>query len=315
MGKTAVVITLRRLDPAGSRISADIAAVDALLQVAYNAPSWRFRVDRGLALQPDGWVVATTDGAADGTADGTNGVIVGCGGFLAFPSAGFGWIGLIATHPDHQRQGVARTITQFLVDRLGEQGCAAALDGSASGAPLYASMGFVDHGVATLLTVDDPPAAAARIAARLRSSPVRIRAASVAHLDAITRFDAVSFGGSRESLLRRLLTEFPGRAAFAIDTAGALIGYVVAQADAIGPLVVADGSAANDTRDALLEWALRRTWAAAPRIIVPPDSDHLEGLRAAGFEPQRELRHQRLGIDHLPGARGGVVAQVSFGEG
>lgn len=306
MGKTAVVITLRRLDPAGSRIAADIAAVDALLQVAYNAPSWRFRVERGLALQPDGWVVATA-AATD--------VIVGCGGFLAFPSAGFGWVGLIATHPDHQRQGVARTITQFLVDRLGEQGCAAALDGSASGAPLYASMGFVDHGVATLLTVDDPAAAAARLAARLRSSPVRIRAASVAHLDAITRFDAVSFGGSRESLLRRLLTEFPGRAAFAIDTAGTLIGYVVAQADAIGPLVVADGSAASDTRDALLEWALRRTWVAAPRIIVPPDSDHLEGLRATGFEPQRELRHQRLGIDHLPGARGGVVAQVSFGEG
>ncbi len=306
MGKTAVVITLRRLDPTVATVGADIAAVDALLQAAYNAPSWRFRVERGLALQPDGWVVACTD-ATD--------VIVGCGGFLAFPSAGFGWIGLVATHPDHQRQGVARTVTQFLVDRLGEYGCAAALDGSASGAPLYASMGFGDHGVATLLTVDDPAGAAAALATRATPNPMRVRAASVAHLDVITRFDEVCFGGSREQLLRRLLTEFPGRAALAIDAAGALRGYVIAQADAIGPLVVTGDSDAGAARDALLEWSLRRTWSAAPRVIVPPDSNHLDAVRAAGFEPQRALRHQRLGLAHLPGERGSVVAQVSFGEG
>ena len=310
MGKTAVVITLRRLEPTAATTGADIAAIDALLQAAYNAPSWRFRVERGLALQPDGWVVACAD-ATD--------VIVGCGGFLAFPSAGFGWIGLVATHPDHQRQGVARTITQFLVDRLGEHGCAAALDGSASGAPLYASMGFVDHGVATLMTIDDPAGAAAVLAARATQNPTpnttRVRAASVAHLDVISRFDETCFGGSREPLLRRLLTEFPGRAALAIDAAGAVRGYVIAQADAIGPLVVTGDGDAGDVRDALLEWSLRRTWSAAPRVIVPPDSDHLDAVRAAGFEPQRELRHQRLGIDDLPGVRGAVVAQVSFGEG
>ena len=306
MGKTALVFTLRRLDPSAASIAADIVAVDALLQAAYNAPSWRFRVERGLALQPDGWVVVCAD-ATD--------VIVGSGGFLAFPSAGFGWIGLVATHPDHQRQGVARTITQFLVDRLGEHGCAAALDGSASGAPLYASMGFVDHGVATLLTIDDPAGAAASLAARIPPNAIRVRAASLAHLEVITRFDEGCFGGSREPLLRRLLTEFPGRAALAIDATGAVRGYVIAQADAIGPLVVTGDGDASDARDALLEWSLRRTWSAAPRVIVPPDSDHLDAVRAAGFELQRELRHQRLGIDHLPGVRGAVVAQVSFGEG
>jgi GNAT superfamily N-acetyltransferase len=309
VSKTALVITLRRLDPTAATAEADIAAIDVLLQAAYNAPSWRFRVERGLALQPDGWVVACA---------GTSDAIVGCGGFLAFTESGFGWIGLVATHPEYQRQGVARRVTQYLVDRLRERGCAAALDGSASGAPLYASMGFVDHGVATLLTIDDPAGAAAALAARTPTNPagpISVQAAGVADLDAIDHFDQRCFGGPRRELLRRLLVEFPDRAALAVDAAGAIRGYVVAQADAIGPLVVTGDGDAGDARDALLEWSLCCPWRSAPRIIVPPDSDHLDAVRGAGFEQQRALRHQRLGIDDLPGARAEVVAQVSFGEG
>jgi GNAT superfamily N-acetyltransferase len=302
ISKNATVVTLRPLDPTSATIRADIAAVDALLQVAYDAPSWGFRVERGLAMQPDGWVVAQ---------DGAGGRIVGCGGFLAFRDGGFGWIGLVATHPDAQRRGVGRAVTQYLVDGLAALGCAAALDGSASGAPLYESMGFRDCGVSMLLTVEDPAGAAKTLVARCASKEVHIRAASLAHLDAILRFDMPYFGASRAVLLHRLLTEFVGRAAIAIDMSGVMRGYVIAQADAIGPLVADDAT----VRDALLEWALRRKWGAAPRIIVPPDSDHLDAVCDAGFVEQRALRHQRLGIDHLPGNRGGIVAQVSFGEG
>lgn len=297
------MVTLRRLDPTGPSISADLAAIDALLQAAYDAPSFRFRVERGLALQPDGWVVAV---------DGPDAAIVGCGGFLAFVDGGFGWVGLVATHPDAQRRGIARAVTQFLVDGLGGHGCAAALDGSASGAPLYESMGFADGGLSTLLAVDDPLAAASALAARMpRDRVVEVRAAGLAHLAAIVDFDRPYFGASREQLLRRLLCEFTGRAAIAIDRTGIVHGFVIAQADAIGPLVAAGDSA----RNLLLEWALRRSWANPPRIIVPPDSAHLDAVRNAGFVQQRALRHQRLGIDPLPGDRHAIVAQVSFGEG
>jgi GNAT superfamily N-acetyltransferase len=304
------VVTLRRLDPTDRGVTADMAAVDVLLQAAYNAPSWRFRVERGLRMQPDGWVVAEQPDAEQPDAEGRP-RIVGCGSFLAFESGGFGWIGLVATHPDAQRQGIARAVTQWAIDGLRSHGCAAALDGSASGAPLYESMGFIDCGLSTLLTVDDPLAAAATLAADPKAARVvRARAASLAHLDAILAFDRPYFGASREPLLRCLLTEFSGRAAVALDRAGAMHGFVIAQADAIGPLVAVDDS----TRDVLLEWALRRTWTNPPRIIVPPDSDHLDAVRALGFVEQRALRHQRYGIDVLPGRRGAIVAQTSFGE-
>jgi GNAT superfamily N-acetyltransferase len=64
-------------------------------------------------------------------------------------SGGFGWIGLIATDPDHSGKGVARAVTSYLVDYLNSIDCGAALDGSGGGAPLYEKMGFADHGLTT----------------------------------------------------------------------------------------------------------------------------------------------------------------------
>ena len=114
--------------------------IDAVLQAAYRAPSWKFRVQRFLRVQPGGWVVARQENE-----------VVAVGGCIAYPDAGFGWIGLIATSPSSQRHGAGRTVTQWAVDHLKSLGCASVLDASLAGAPLYVRMGFDDVGVSVLM--------------------------------------------------------------------------------------------------------------------------------------------------------------------
>ncbi len=105
-----------------------MGAVDELIMRAYGTSSRRKRVERFVRLQRGGWVVAE-----EPTSKGNR--IVGCGGCIAYPGGGFGWIGLIAVDPSMQGQGLGRVVTQWLIDHLATLGCSAVLDGS-SGAPL-----------------------------------------------------------------------------------------------------------------------------------------------------------------------------------
>jgi len=94
------------------------------MQQAYGASSFRTSIDRFVAVQPDGLFVVEEDDR-----------VVGTGCCIAYPEGGFGWIGLVATAPTHQRRGIATTITEHLSDVLAEHGCASVLDASAAGAP------------------------------------------------------------------------------------------------------------------------------------------------------------------------------------
>jgi predicted N-acetyltransferase YhbS len=283
------VRTVPATDPSFAAVA---DAAGAVMDRAYGSGGFRARVERFSLVQPEGFAVVEEEA----------GRVVGAGCCIAYRDGGFGWIGLVATEPSEQRRGIGRLVTHHLAGVLRAHGCASVLDASAAGAPLYRHMGFSDHGPTTVLVAD---------AAEGPSPSSEVSIARPDDLDEVAAFDVARFGGSRRSLLAHLLAGHPGRAAVTRASSGALTGYVVAQADAVGPLVVDDDRAVEP----LVRFALALPWSVPPRLCAPPESRHLAALTALGFVARRELRNMRLGIDTLPGDRGACAAEVSLGEG
>ena len=283
-------VTPRRVDPAAEPET--LEAMDVVMQQAYGVSSFRTSIDRFAAVQPDGLAVVEIDG-----------VVVGTGCCVAYLDGKFGWIGLVATLPDFQRQGIGTTITEFLSDVLGTHGCGAVLDASAAGSPVYERMGFADRGITTVMgyagdgnpSTDDGD----------ESEPL-----TTDQLDEVVRFDAPRFGANRGQLLATVIQQHPERATV-LRRRGKVAGFLVAQDSTLGP-VVADTS---ESLTSLINAALRLDWPTPPRINVSPESGHLATLRRLGFEVRRELRHMRRGIEVLPGRRESIAAQISLGEG
>ena len=115
-------VTPRRVNPASEPATLD--AMDRVMQQAYGVSSFRDSIDRFVATQPDGLVVVEEGGD-----------VVGTGCCIAYEEGGFGWIGLVATAPDHQRRGIATVITERLSAVLADHHCSSVLDTSAAGAP------------------------------------------------------------------------------------------------------------------------------------------------------------------------------------
>ncbi len=265
--------------------------IDAVLQAAYRAPSWKFRVQRFLRVQPGGWVVAQQENE-----------VVAVGGCIAYPDAGFGWIGLIATSPSSQRHGAGRTVTQWAVDHLKSLGCASVLDASLAGAPLYVRMGFDDVGISVLMESSVVPIPSGS------EFVTTIARTDVADLGA---YDLPRFGADRSRLLDVLAHDHPGRG-LVYRNGGTILGYGIAQDDAIGP-VVADN---DDSCRAIMTSLLALDWAQPPRVVLPPESPYRSVLESLGFVELRSLRRQQFGrVGPLPGQRTTMVAQTSFGEG
>src|SRR4051794_27243830 len=117
--------------------------MDVVMQQAYGASSFADSIQRFVATQPDGLVVVEERGK-----------VVGTGCCIAYEEGGFGWIGLVATAPRHQRRGIATIVTERLSAILADHGCASVLDASAAGAPVYERMGFIDHGLTTVMGLE-----------------------------------------------------------------------------------------------------------------------------------------------------------------
>ena len=262
------------------------------MQRAYGASSFRTSLDRFVAAQPDGLAVVEHEGA-----------VVGTGCCVAYSSGGFGWIGLVATAPGFERRGIATAITSLLGDVLAGHGCAAVLDASAAGGPVYERMGFTDCGLTRVMGFDGRDAGAI-------TSPERCAPLGAAELDEVVAFDSLRFGASRSVLLRRVVEQNPGRALL-LRSGPEIVGYLVAQDTTLAPIVADD----QESLSCLVSAALRLGWQSAPRINVPPESKHIESLSALGFALRRELRHMRRGIGTLPGRRDCVAGLVSLGEG
>lgn len=273
-----------------------LAELDDVMMAAYGVGS-RFEALRRFAVaQPDGLIVAL---------DGERIVASAC--CLAYPGGGFGWIGLVATLPGHQRRGLGEAVTEAAALVLAAHGCAPVLDASAAGGPLYERMGFVDHGSTVVLGAPATP----RPALHLAGAVVEVCGTDEPGLAEVAAFDAVRFGGDRTTLLRCLVQAGPGRTLVARSADGALAGYGVAQEGAIGPVVADDPTIASHLVSRLLEL----DFAASPRICVPPGSAHLQRLGDDGWTELRRLRHMHRGIGALPGRRSSIAAQASLGEG
>ncbi len=287
---TGAAFDLRAYDPAGPVLLDEIVE---LLSRSYGRPWASDRVQRFLDLQPDGWV-----NALEGD------TLVAVGGCIAYPSGGFGWIGLVGTDPAHERRGAGRAVTQWLVDRLAAHGCASVLDASAAGEPVYRRMGFADHGVTTeALAPGDGPAA----------PPAPALRAAVPVTDAdwpeLVAFDTDCFGADRSHLLSHLRRS--GAPVVVVRSAdGRLVGHGVGQSNVTGPVAAENADALAAIISALTIGA-----GAPGRLLVPSGSAHLDTLHSWGWTTGRALAHQRLGIDALPGRRHLLAGQTTFGEG
>lgn len=287
---TIVEVRARRVDPVAEPETLD--AMDAVMQQAYGVSSFRLSIDRFVAAQPDGLVVVEHDGATIGT---------GC--CVAYPDGGFGWIGLVATAPGFERRGIATEITEFLSDVLAGHGCASVLDASAAGGPLYERMGFTDCGLTRVMEF----VGSARAEPHMTGECELL---TVDDVDDVVAFDAMRFGASRRGVLAKAIDQHPGRSVV-LRRGQQLVGYLIAQAATLAPVVAED----REALAALVAAALRLDWRPPPRINVPPESGHVTALLELGFEPLRRLRHMRRSIDVLPGRRECVAGQVSLGEG
>ena len=166
--------------------------MDMVMQKAYGASSFRSSIDRFVAAQPDGLVVIEEDGH-----------VVGTGCCIAYSDGGFGWIGLVATAPSHQRRGIATAITEHLSGVVAGHGCASVLDASAAGSPVYERMGFADHGLTTVMGLER------RVPARTPLDSCQVLTTS--DFDEVVRFDAERFGAARPLLLAALFAQNPRR--------------------------------------------------------------------------------------------------------
>ena len=275
-----------------------VEAMDDVMQRAYGGSSFRGGIDRFAAAQPDGLVVVEADGN-----------VVGTGCCVAYGDGGFGWIGLVATLPGYERRGIATTITSFVSDVLIGYDCAAVLDASAAGGPVYERMGFADQGLTQVLGFDGVLGFAGELPGTA-PAPERCQPMTADDFGEIVDFDAARFGASRPALLAKLVDQHPGRAVL-MRRHGAIVGYLVAQEFVLGPVIADDA----ESLECLIAAALQLAWSTPPRINVPPESEHVGSLLDLGFERRRTLRHMHRGIGALPGNRQRVAGMISLGEG
>ncbi len=269
---------------------------DRVLMAAFHPPSRRDELAFYQSLKPNGWLVATLDGA-----------VVGLGGVTCYGS--FAWLGLMAVDPEMQRHGIGQALVNALIRRARELGCEAVLlDASSAGAPLYTRLGFVvdDHvGVYTREAQTAPTKGASEAGQHV--APL-----SQHDLPALLEFDTRSFGGPREPLLAASFHLYPGRVLATHDASGALTGYLVAQEQRLGPWVAATPEGA----EALLAHALTLPYPGAVSALVPAlNRDATELLERYGFASSREMPHMRYGGEPRLQQRGRLYGQASFAIG
>ncbi len=242
---------------------------------AYQSASRLAEIHRYLRLQPDGWFLAWAGDQA-----------VGLGGAIDYGA--FGYVGLVSVLPEAQHGGIGRALMRHILAwRVARGGPMLVLDASVAGQPLYTQLGFVVDDASVVWKSGDAP--------RLTTTPdaalEQVFSCTNDDLAEIAAYDAARFGADRTAALADLLASHPGRAALTRDDTGRITGYALAQAQNIGPWLADDAPSAR----ALLAWALALD-APPDGVLVPAQNTQAASLlAAAGFAPQRQLAHMRLG--------------------
>ena len=205
-----MILTIRNLT------EADLGPLDPVLIAAYGEPgSFKPELRRYLALQPDGWRLALSDGAP-----------VGMVGAVDYGSLAY--VGMMAVDPAFQRRGIGMALMSRLLTWLDGRGCPLVLlDATEAGAKLYAKLGFVEDELALVFQQDDY--------AKSPCPSVRVNTLCSADLAALAAFDAPIFGADRRAVFAAFLAEIPDRAFVVRDEAGYFAGYLFVKIYTLGP--------------------------------------------------------------------------------
>lgn len=272
---------------------ADIAAGDEIFRSAFRTSDDRTAdLERYVALQPDGWLLATVQGAPVG--------MVG-----AVDYGPFAYIGMMGVRPEFQRHGIGHQLMRQLLSWLDARGTPMALlDASEAGAPIYLQLGFVQEDQAWLF--EHPHYTPAQ------DCPGNVHHLQPQDIQSVAALDTPIFGADRTSVLHVLQADLAGRAFIARDEAGQVTGYVFAQARRLGPWV------AKRPQDAqgLLQAAMSLPFESAPIVIAPEmNAAAKELLEHCGFQAVRSCRHMRRGGLRILSRRALIYGQTSFGLG
>ncbi|MBN2388211.1 MAG: GNAT family N-acetyltransferase [Anaerolineales bacterium] len=274
-------------------VDADREAADVLLKLAFRSSSsrlhdlWLYR-----QIQPDGWFIASLEEHLVGMVGATN-------------YGAFAHVGLLAVHPDVQRQGVGLTLMQFILARLAQQRIPKVLlDASEIGRPLYEKLGFVAYDETLVFQRNNNPAV-------LERTP-HIQTISIRELDELVLWDTNVFGAERRKVFRVLLETSPERAFLQRDEEGRLMGYVFAQKNRIGPWAMLHACNPEE----LLRAALVLPYEETISVAVPSvNREAIRLLKRHGFEQVRTNRHMGRGGSEPPGQRQKIFAQTSLAIG
>lgn len=198
-----------------------------------------------------------------------------------------GWIGMIVTDPDYQRQGLARRMMTVSLDYMREQGVETVmLDASELGYDLYKSLNFRDVFRIEISTG----------VAQTYPEPIGIRSATLADLSQITELDGAVFGLARPHIAQWWLE---GSAGLVHEDAGQVTGYLfhktIGNAIRIGPWY-----------DRTPPGAERLLRAALSSIAGQPARVDLVGVNAAALAIARQsglistAHTTRMVLGHAP---------------
>ena len=240
---------------------------------------WR----RFLDMEPEGCFVALLDGAPAGTVT-----------TISYEKR-FGWVGMVLVATDFRRRGAGTALLHAGIDYLDARGVETVkLDATPMGKLLYDRIGFAEEcrldrwqGTCREHSFDGV-------------RPVEDRDA-----DAILALDAEAFGADRSRLIRRLLTDNPGRSDVAWD--GEVVGYSVTRPGTnawhVGPAVAATPEAGAN----LLRAAVDRLKGRDAFVdVLRPNIDAVAALEKLDFVVQRELVRMARG----PNRHRGVTDQL-----
>jgi GNAT superfamily N-acetyltransferase len=275
-------------------VEADSGTVDNLVRAAYKSErSYARDLKQYLQLQPACSFVAKTDGS-----------VVGFGGVIIYGP--FAYIGLMATHPDMQGQGIGRQMLNEIIAFTEAHNCPTIfLDARAAGVHLYQSLGFVDIDLTIVFGLEGT-------GPRIRDHRYKIAPARPVEFSELLTFDSLAFGANRGPLLRYYYDESPKHFLVARDSSGKIDGYAVVQPMTIGPWVVSSPIVAKE----LLSRAIEFPFEGGPQVMVSnSNTEALDLLVEFGFKMQRSVRHMRRGRSIVRGRATAIYGQATLGFG
>ncbi len=203
------------------------------------------------------------------------------------------WIGMVMTHPDFRRRGLATVLTEHCIREAETRGLTAALDATVAGEQVYQRLGFERVAeVSRMLRSANTHADGAkplRASGAAAQRSIQQFGPSHAVADDVLALDAEVYGVDRSSILGDLIRRAPDLSLALMSESGRVLGYCLGrrgrQVRQVGPVVVrdeGDGSAAVDL-------VARNLGENGPVLIDVPDlhDSFRRRLESAGFERQR----------------------------